>query len=173
MSGDAPHRRAQDDRAQREPAAGRGTRAQTVFSMSEDETFEFGRALARRLRGGETVLLEGPLGSGKTVLARGLAVGLGVPAEEVSSPSYVLVHEYHGGRLALFHVDLYRLEDPAEIETLGLEDLGSPVAVVVVEWGERLPAIFARAPVRIRLTDLGEGTRRIELLDPAAPRADA
>jgi tRNA threonylcarbamoyladenosine biosynthesis protein TsaE len=135
----------------------------TVFSLSESETFELGQRVARDLRGGDLVSLEGPLGAGKTVFARGIAAGLYLASEEVSSPTFTLVHEHRGGRLTLYHVDLYRLEAAAEIETLGLRDLLTAAAVVVVEWGERLPEVYRRDAVVVRLSDLGEGSRRIEV----------
>jgi len=152
--------------------------ARTVFSLSAEETLELGRATARGLRGGELMLLEGDLGLGKTVFARGIAVGLGIPAEDVSSPSFTLIQEYRGGRLAMYHVDLYRLSTAEEIGTLGLEEILDSDAVVVVEWGEKLPPHQRRDAIVVRFHDVGEGSRRIELLgrpDPenAARRGDA
>ncbi|MHC5053068.1 MAG: tRNA (adenosine(37)-N6)-threonylcarbamoyltransferase complex ATPase subunit type 1 TsaE, partial [Planctomycetota bacterium] len=82
----------------------------SVYSLSEGETYEMGRTLGRRLTAGELILLEGSLGVGKTVFARGVAAGLGVAPEQVCSPSFTLVHEYSGGRHRLFHIDLYRIE---------------------------------------------------------------
>ncbi len=136
----------------------------TAFTLSEAETFEMGRAVARGLRGGELVLLEGDLGLGKTVFARGIAAGLGIPPEDVSSPSFTLVQEYPGGRLPMFHVDLYRLDDPEEIGTLGLEEILGAGGVVVVEWGEKLPPYLRREAIAVRFHDVGEGSRRIEVL---------
>jgi tRNA threonylcarbamoyladenosine biosynthesis protein TsaE len=142
----------------------------SVYSLSESETYELGRALGQGLSGGDLVLLEGPLGIGKTVFARGIAVGLGIPPEQVCSPSFTLVQEYTGGRIRMFHVDLYRIEEVGEFGTLGLEDLTSSGGVVVVEWGERLPESYRRGAVIVRLHDIGESSRRIELL---ATPADA
>jgi len=151
--------------------------AKTVFSLGEHETLEFGRAFARQLKGGELVVLQGDLGMGKTVFARGVAVGLGIEPEEVSSPSYALIHEYRGGRLEMFHVDLYRLDHPEETETLGIEDLLTSGGIVVAEWGERLPAFFRQDAILIRFHDIGEGSRRIEVLpaetEESAARSDA
>src|SRR5262245_41810465 len=96
------------------PSAASGTssadasKPRAVFSLSEEETLEFGRAFGARLEGGQLVILEGDLGLGKTVFARGLAMGLGVAPEDVTSPSFTLVQEYGGGRLPVFHIDLYR-----------------------------------------------------------------
>jgi len=139
----------------------------TCFTLSEEETAELGRALARGLRGGESILLEGDLGLGKTVFARGVAAGLGVPPEDVTSPSFTLVQEYRGGRLPMFHVDLYRLDKPEEIATLGLEELLAAEGVVVVEWGEKLPPYLRRDAVIVTFHDVGEGSRRIEIHSPA------
>ena len=139
------------------------TGGRVVFTLSEEETFDLGRSLARGLRGGELLVLEGELGMGKTVLARGIAVGLGIPPEDVNSPSFTLVQEYRGGRRPMFHVDLYRLSDPDETETLGIDEILGAGAVVVVEWGERLPARFLRGATRIRFHDVGEDSRRIEI----------
>jgi tRNA threonylcarbamoyladenosine biosynthesis protein TsaE len=158
--------------------AASGSGARTVFSLSEDETFDFGRGLGRALKGGELLLLTGDLGYGKTVFARGIAAALGVLPEEVSSPSFTLVHEYKGGRVPLFHVDLYRLDAPEdEVGALGIEDIRSAGGVVVVEWGEKLPPFLRRGATTVRFHDVGEGSRRIEILAEAAdgrrPRGDA
>ena len=147
----------------------------TLFSLSEQETLEIGHRLGRGLRGGDLVLLEGELGLGKTVLAKGIAAGLGIDPDEVTSPSYTLVQEYPGGRTPVFHLDLYRLETTEELGTIGLEEILAGGGVVLVEWGERLPGYLRRGAVRIRLHDVGEGSRRIEVIpddqvvtDPAA-----
>ena len=138
-----------------------------LFSLSENETYEIGRTLGRQLRGGELVVLEGPLGIGKTVLARGIAAGLGIDPDQVCSPSYTIVQEYDGERSQMYHMDLYRIEHVDEIGTLGVEELLDSGAVVVVEWGERLPESYRRHALTIRLHELGEAARRIELNQPA------
>ena len=164
------------------PAAGPGAAApsgsRTVFSLSEEETVDLGRGLGRALKGGELLLLQGDLGYGKTVFARGVAAALGVLPEEVSSPSFSLVHEYKGGRVPVFHVDLYRLETPEdEVGALGIEEILAGGGVVLVEWGEKLPPFLRRGATTIRFHDVGEGSRRIEILaestTPAKPRGDA
>jgi tRNA threonylcarbamoyladenosine biosynthesis protein TsaE len=136
----------------------------TVYTLSEQETFELGESVGRALSSGELLLLEGELGLGKTVIARGIAAGLGIAPEDVSSPSFTLVQEYRGGRLPMFHVDLYRLRDPDEIGTLGLEELLEGDAVVVIEWADKLPAHLREAGISIRFHDMGEDSRRIEVL---------
>lgn len=145
------------------------TGPRVAFSLSEQETYELGMALAGLLRGGELVVLEGDLGLGKTVFARGIAASLGVLPEDVTSPSFTLVQEYRGGRLPMYHVDLYRLGEVPDVADLGLEDLLASGGVVVVEWGERLPPALRRGALLVRFSDLGEGTRRIEI--GAAERA--
>ena len=137
----------------------------TVYTLSDDETHELGRAIGRNLTGGELLLLEGELGIGKTVFARGIAAGLGIAPQDVSSPSFTLVQEYRGGRIPMTHVDLYRLEGDQEIATLGLEEVFATTAVTVVEWAERLPARFRTNGVTVRFHDLARGARRIEILD--------
>jgi tRNA threonylcarbamoyladenosine biosynthesis protein TsaE len=158
------------------PAASDATRQggaekpQTVFSLSEDETADLGRTLARNLKGGELILLEGDLGLGKTVFARGIATGLGIAPEDVNSPSFTLVQEYTGGRLPMFHVDLYRLTSGEEIETLGVDDLLASDAIVVIEWGDKLPPHHKRGAITVRFHDVGEGSRRIEVLGAAGEK---
>jgi tRNA threonylcarbamoyladenosine biosynthesis protein TsaE len=152
--------------------------SRTVFSLSEEETLDFGRGLGRALKGGELLLLQGDLGYGKTVFARGVATALGIPPEEVTSPSFTLVHEYKGGRVPLFHLDLYRLETPEEdVGALGIEEILAAGGVVLVEWGEKLPPFLRRGATTIRFHDVGEGSRRIEILaesmTPERPRGDA
>jgi len=141
----------------------------SVYSLSEGETYELGRALGRRLDGGELILLEGPLGIGKTVFARGVAAGLGIAPEQVCSPSFTLVQEYSGGRAHMYHLDLYRIEGVEDMGTLGIEELLGSGAVVIVEWGERLPAGYAKDALTVRLHDIGEASRRVELLGKTAP----
>jgi len=141
----------------------------SVYSLGESETYEMGRTMGQGLSGGDLVLLEGPLGAGKTVFARGIAAGLGIPPEQVCSPSFTLVQEYNGGRARMYHVDLYRIEEIGEVGTLGLEELIDSGAVVVVEWGERLPDAYRRDAITVRLHDIGEASRRIELLSPSGP----
>jgi tRNA threonylcarbamoyladenosine biosynthesis protein TsaE len=108
---------------------------------------------------GDVVLLVGDLGAGKTAFVRGLAEGLGVDPDEVSSPTFTLVQEYRGGRLPLFHVDLYRLNDPREIDDLGLDEIADD-GVLAVEWAERLPQAPQKA-VRVAIEHAGETERRL------------
>jgi tRNA threonylcarbamoyladenosine biosynthesis protein TsaE len=155
-----PRRRAPAE----EPGSIPGFAGRTVYTLNERETFELGESIGRVLSGGELLLLEGELGMGKTVLARGVAAGLGIAPEDVSSPSFTLVQEYRGGRLPMFHVDLYRLRDSEDIATLGLDEILSSNAVIVMEWAEKLSHFLRKQGIAIRFHDLGEDSRRIEVL---------
>jgi tRNA threonylcarbamoyladenosine biosynthesis protein TsaE len=119
-----------------------GTR--TVLTHSEDETASIGRELGASVDRGAVILLIGDLGAGKTAFTRGLAEGLGIAPEDVSSPTFTIIQEYRGGRLPLFHVDLYRLNDPREIDDLGLDEIAQ-AGVLVIEWAEKLPARLRRS----------------------------
>jgi tRNA threonylcarbamoyladenosine biosynthesis protein TsaE len=109
----------------------------TITTNSESETAAVGRELAPTLSAGDVVLLHGDLGAGKTAFVKGLAEGLGVSRDEVSSPTFTIMQEYRGGRLPLFHVDLYRLDDPRELDDLGLEEVAE-AGVLAIEWAEKL-----------------------------------
>ena len=109
----------------------------TIATASESETAAVGRDLAGTLRAGDVVLLYGDLGAGKTAFVKGLAEGLGVAGEEVSSPTFTLMQEYRGGRLTLFHVDLYRLDDPREIFDLGLDEIATD-GILAIEWADKM-----------------------------------
>ena len=135
---------------------------ETHRTTSEDATIQLGRDIAKQLPKQAVVLLIGNLGAGKTTLAKGILEGLGVAElDDVTSPTFTLIQEYRGGRLPLLHVDLYRLDDPREVDDLGLEELGSGT-VVAIEWAEKLPDRQAEA-ISVRIA-LGEGdTRTIEI----------
>ena len=133
----------------------------TITTHSEEETAAVGRDLAATLSAGDVVLLFGDLGAGKTAFVRGLAEGLGVSRDEVSSPTFTLIQEYRGGRLPLLHVDLYRLDDRREVDDLGLDDLGIG-AVLAIEWAEKLPGRWQDA-ISVRITAGEDDTRRIEI----------
>jgi tRNA threonylcarbamoyladenosine biosynthesis protein TsaE len=133
----------------------------TVTTHSESETAAVGRALARTLSAGAIVLLFGDLGAGKTAFVRGLAEGLGIDPADVSSPTFTLVQEYRGGRLPLYHVDLYRLR-PVEVDDLGLEELTIAGGVTAIEWPDRLPRPFADA-IAVRIDQGDESMRTIHI----------
>ncbi len=134
-----------------------------VSSASEDETSAAGAQLAGALRAGDVVLLYGGLGAGKTAFVRGLALGLGADPEDVSSPTFTLIHEYRG-RVMLFHVDLYRLE-AHEVADLGLYELVLGDGIVAIEWAER----WHGRPDdvwTVRLDEVGENQRQIRITQP-------
>jgi tRNA threonylcarbamoyladenosine biosynthesis protein TsaE len=137
---------------------------------SEAETAAVGSSLAQRLVPGSVVLLDGDLGAGKTALVRGLAEGLGIDPDTVSSPTFTLVQEYRGGRLPLYHVDLYRLQS-VEVADLGLEEFVLDGGVLAIEWPDRLPEAFPAA-IAVRLEHTGDDTRTIHLPDDAAGTAE-
>jgi tRNA threonylcarbamoyladenosine biosynthesis protein TsaE len=146
-------------------------RPRTVVTHSPEETIALGHELARELKTPVLVLLLGDLGAGKTTLAKGLVAGLGAALEEeVTSPTFTMIHEYGTARdnaARVYHVDLYRVETARELETLGLEDLLAERAVVIVEWGEKLgPALRPSGTggiVEIHLEAVSENERRIEI----------
>jgi tRNA threonylcarbamoyladenosine biosynthesis protein TsaE len=130
-------------------------------TASDAETVALGTRLAPDLPRG-VVLLIGNLGAGKTTLAKGIASGLGAAApDEVSSPTFTLIHEYGGG--LVYHVDLYRLEEERELATLGLEEIFDRDAMVLIEWGERFPRLLPARRTEIHLRALGEDEREIEV----------
>jgi tRNA threonylcarbamoyladenosine biosynthesis protein TsaE len=135
-------------------------------SRKPEETFDAGRRAGERLAGGETLLLSGPLGAGKTVFVKGLAAGLGLDPAEVSSPSFTLVNSYAEGRLPLHHIDLYRLaEGASSAHAVDLDELLTDErAVVVIEWAERMGRYPLPPPVwRISIEGDGEEPRFIKV----------
>jgi tRNA threonylcarbamoyladenosine biosynthesis protein TsaE len=135
-----------------------------VITQSESETAELARSIAQGLQPGSVVLLRGELGAGKTAFVRGLADGLGVSEDQVSSPTFTLVQVYQG-RLPLLHADLYRIT-AAEVEDLGLDEAGE-TGVLAIEWSEKLARPIPGAWA-ILLEDLGDDRRRITIDTPPA-----
>lgn len=130
----------------------------TYLSRSEAETERFAATLATRLFPGSLVALGGDLGSGKTCFVRGLAAGLGIQVERVRSPSFTLINEYHGGRMPLYHIDLYRL-GPGDMDTLALREYVDGDGLCAVEWFERLEETPPR--LALQFTFVGETKRRL------------
>jgi tRNA threonylcarbamoyladenosine biosynthesis protein TsaE len=130
-----------------------------TVTRSQDDTEQLAGRLAAELRAGDVVLLSGPLGAGKTAFVRGLARGLGIDPEDVSSPTFTLVHDYRGGRLRLFHADLYRL-GTGGAEDLGLDELGVNDGVLAIEWPDRLGHAF-RGAIEVDIAIEDETSRRI------------
>jgi len=128
----------------------------------EDETIELGRRIAATLPKRAVVLLIGNLGAGKTTLAKGIINGLGAAQpEDVTSPTFTLIHEYGEGRV--YHIDLYRLDRAEQVATLGLDEIFDRETVVLIEWGERFPHLLPADRIEIRIEPLNEDSRRIEI----------
>ncbi len=142
--------------------------SQTI-THSAEETIAFGRKLAAELSPPLIVLLRGDLGVGKTTLVKGIAEGFeAARADEVTSPTFTLVHEYRGPRATLYHIDLYRIDTQRDLETLGLDDLLAPNCILLIEWGEKFPRFERDQNVEITLEQMavervGETDRRIQV----------
>jgi tRNA threonylcarbamoyladenosine biosynthesis protein TsaE len=143
----------------------------TIRTSAPGETIALGESLGRAARAGDLLCLWGELGAGKTQLAKGIALGLGIDAT-VNSPTFILMNEYPGGRLPLFHVDLYRLADAADALAGGVVDERQAEGVTVVEWPERMGDVLPLARLDVRIDGTGDDVRAIELstADPALER---
>ena len=131
---------------------------------SSEETIELGRGLAADLAPPKLVLLRGDLGAGKTTLVKGIAEGFHAAArEDVTSPTFTLIHEYRGPDATVFHIDLYRIDTQRELDTLGIEDLFDQRNVVLIEWGEKFPQFERGRDVEISLTRSGDSDRTIKI----------
>jgi len=135
-----------------------------IITHSADQTVAFGRTLASLLAPPKLVLLRGELGAGKTTLVKGIAQAFRAAKEEdVTSPTFNLVHEYRGPEVDVFHIDLYRVETARELETLGIDDLIAENSVLLIEWGEKFPRFVRERDVEIALDRIGENERRIRV----------
>ena len=133
-----------------------------TITHSAAETIAFGRSLAASLSPPNLVLLRGELGAGKTTLVKGIAEGFQAAKEEdVTSPTFTLVHEYRGPRVTVYHIDLYRIDTPRQLDTLGLDDLVAEKSILLIEWGEKFPRFVSERDVEIALQSLGGDERRI------------
>jgi tRNA threonylcarbamoyladenosine biosynthesis protein TsaE len=150
-----------------EPTRGK---PQVFETLSGDETIGVGREIAKLLAPPKFLILRGDLGAGKTTLVKGIAEGLNAAeAEEVTSPTFTLIHEYEGeftsnGKTApvsLYHLDLYRIEGERQLESLGIEELAGPDSIVLVEWGEKFPSVVKRSDGEIVVTSAGGDARKI------------
>ena len=137
---------------------------------SAEETIALGRTLIDLLAPPKLVLLRGELGAGKTTLVKGIAASFEAAAEDdVTSPTFTLVHEYRGPKAVLYHIDLYRVDTLRELETLGLDDLRSEESVLLIEWGEKFPRLQRERDVEIVLEREGESGRRISITSQGWP----
>jgi tRNA threonylcarbamoyladenosine biosynthesis protein TsaE len=136
-----------------------------ITTHSAEETIRWGREFAKRLKAPVLVLLAGDLGTGKTTLTKGIVSGLGAAKEdEVTSPTFTLVHVYASPSSKVYHADLYRIESFHDFETLGMEDLFATPSIAILEWSERFPLESPWPQVRVRLEHLGGDARRISVL---------
>jgi tRNA threonylcarbamoyladenosine biosynthesis protein TsaE len=134
------------------------------ITKSPEETIALGRELAKMLAPPKLVLLRGDLGAGKTTLVKGIAQGFQAASEgDVTSPTFTLVHEYRGPSATLYHIDLYRVDTPRELETLGLDDLMGENSVLLIEWGEKFARFERERDVEIALERIAESERRVRL----------
>ena len=135
-----------------------------ITTHSAEETIAFGRTLTRLLTPPKLVLLRGDLGAGKTTLIKGIAAGFEAASEEdVTSPTFTLVHEYRGPLANLYHIDLYRVDTPRQLETLGLDDLVAEDSILLIEWGEKFARFVRDRDVEITLERVGENDRTIKV----------
>jgi tRNA threonylcarbamoyladenosine biosynthesis protein TsaE len=133
-----------------------------ITTNSAEETISFGRTLAEMLASPKLVLLRGDLGAGKTTLVKGIAAAFEAAQEEdVTSPTFTLIHEYRGPHANLYHIDLYRIDTQRELDTLALDDLRSENSILLIEWGEKFARFVRERDVEIALERTGESARRI------------
>jgi tRNA threonylcarbamoyladenosine biosynthesis protein TsaE len=141
-----------------------------VFTAeNEADTQRLGSALAEVLPPGTVIGLIGTLGAGKTRLVQAVAAGLGVPPDNVTSPTFILVNEYRGGRMPIYHFDTYRLKDEDEFLELGPDEYFNSAGVVFVEWADRVAELLPKEHMEISMEVLGETSRRITI-DGTSPR---
>ncbi len=135
-----------------------------VTTNSPEETIAFGHTLAELLAPPRLVLLRGDLGAGKTTLVKGIAAAFEAASEDdVTSPTFTLIHEYRGPRATLYHIDLYRIDTQRELDTLALDDLRGEDSILLIEWGEKFPRFVRERDVEIVLERKGECTRVVTL----------
>ena len=135
-----------------------------VTTDSAEETVAFGRTLRDLLAPPKLVLLGGDLGAGKTTLVKGIAAAFEAASEEdVTSPTFTLIHEYRGPRANLYHIDLYRIDTQRELDTLALDDLRGEDSILLIEWGEKFPRLLRERDVAVRLEREGENGRKIRV----------
>ena len=136
----------------------------TFTTHSAEETTELGRKLSAEIKPGSVVLLRGDLGAGKTTLVKGIAEGFqAAEAEDVTSPTFTLIHEYRGPLVTLFHIDLYRIDTQRELDTLALDDLITPQTILLIEWGEKFERFVKERDVEIAIEHCGGDNRFVRI----------
>jgi tRNA threonylcarbamoyladenosine biosynthesis protein TsaE len=139
--------------------------ARDFTTNSPEETIALGRELANQLAPPKLVVLRGDLGAGKTTLVKGIAEGFNAASQDdVTSPTFTLIHEYRGPAATLYHIDLYRIDTPRELETLGLDDLMTENSVLLIEWGEKFARFQRERDVEIAIERFSETERKIEVI---------
>lgn len=139
----------------------------TFSTHSAEETTDLGRRLAAELKPGSIVLLRGDLGAGKTTMVKGIAEGFhAARAEDVTSPTFTLIHEYRGPALTLYHIDLYRIDTQRELDTLALDDLMTSQSILLIEWGEKFQRFAKERDVEIAIEHRGADDRVIFFSHP-------
>ena len=145
--------------------SGEGRLTREFTSNSPEETIALGRELAASLSPPKLVVLHGDLGAGKTTLVKGIAEGFNAASQEdVTSPTFTLIHEYRGPSATLYHIDLYRIDTPRELETLGLDDLMTENSVLLIEWGEKFKRFQRERDYEIALNRISDTERAIALI---------
>jgi tRNA threonylcarbamoyladenosine biosynthesis protein TsaE len=140
--------------------------ARDFTTKSPEETIALGRELVSLLAPPKIVVLRGELGAGKTTLVKGIAEGFHAAShDDVTSPTFTLIHEYRGPAATLYHIDLYRIDTQRELETLGLDDLMTDNSVLLIEWGEKFPRFQRECDVEIAIERISENERKIKIAD--------
>ena len=136
--------------------------SEIFLTDSAEETIALGEKLAHRLRDARIVLLRGDLGAGKTTLVKGIAEGFRAAAQDdVTSPTFTLIHEYRGAERTLYHIDLYRIDTQRELDTLALDDLRDPRSILLIEWGEKFERFCREKDAEIVIEHLGGDDRKL------------
>ena len=137
------------------------------LTHSPEETIALGRELSSSLQPPQIIVLTGDLGAGKTTIIKGLAEGFKAESQEnVTRPTFTLVHEYRGPKATLYHIDLYRVDSPRQLETLGIDDLRDESSLILLEWGEKFERFRREADAEILIERIGEAERRITFRTP-------
>jgi len=145
-------------------------RDREFVTRSPEETNDLGRQLAPELAPPKLVLLQGELGAGKTTLVKGIVEGYSVTnREQVTSPTFTLIHEYRSPQADIYHIDLYRVDTPRQLETLAIDDLFGPRSLILIEWGEKFERFQRESNVRIVMKTTGENERKISITNFKSP----
>lgn len=134
----------------------------TIFTHSAEETISLGMKIGSLLHGGEVIAYRGDLGTGKTTITRGISIGMGL-GDQVTSPTFAIVNEYHGSELSLYHFDMYRISSAEDLETAGFFDFMNDKSVIAAEWSENVQDELPDNTIYISLTRIDDDTRKIEI----------